>query len=685
MLTRDLLLAALEHLPDPVALLRAERDEHGRATDLRIDYLNRAAALRQLDPQDTLGALASEVWPQMVTTGVLAACLRALETGLPQAGSMLFRPEDGTVPRGYDHRAVPLDDDTLLWTLRDTDAQLRRAQVLADVTTALARADGLDDVAELLVDTAVRLIGAAASAVAVDGPAPARCVVHTSRGLPGDHARSFDAAAPDPMAHVVLTREPLFLANDEHGPFASSAVVPLLFHDHAFGAVSFHFGERHAFDDDERGFLAALAAQCAQALEWSRAREDARRRRAQMFALSEVGDALASSLDVDTTLDNVAATVVGALADACLIHLREGDGPPRLVAVAHRDEASLPAVARLAERHPPPLDDESWQRAGDLASGDAVVADQVVLDGDLDGAPAAYARLIAPLRHRGEVRGALVLVNDARRGFPAGDVPFASELARRSEMALANAQAYSSQREIAHRLQISLLATPAVSVPGLTVAARYRPAQADAHVGGDWYDMFELADGRTALVIGDVMGHDIAAAAAMGQLRTLLRGVSYDGATPPDAILRRLDEINSGLAITAFATVLVVNVDAVVPGGPAQLRVSNAGHLPPLVLKPGGGASLVSSPTDPPLGAGMDVERRCVTLDVEPGSTLLLYTDGLVETREDPLDERLAVLESVAGGLSGLAPGELLDELLETFDGHADDVAVLAMRVEGAP
>jgi serine phosphatase RsbU (regulator of sigma subunit) len=251
-------------------------------------------------------------------------------------------------------------------------------------------------------------------------------------------------------------------------------------------------------------------------------------------------------------------------------------------------------------------------------------------------------------------------------------------------MAVANAQEYASQREIAHRLQLGLLATPAVSVPGLEVAARYRPAQADAHVGGDWYDMFELADGRIALVIGDVMGHDITAAAGMGQLRTLLRGLSYDGAAPPDAILRRLDEINGGLAITDFATVALVNVDAVTPGGPAVLRYSNAGHLPLLVIHPDGSTALVGMPGDPPLGVGGDVARRCETLELPPGATLVLYTDGLVETRDAVLTERLALLERTAGELRDRSPGDLLDELLAVFDGHADDVAMLAMRVEAA-
>ena len=220
----------------------------------------------------------------------------------------------------------------------------------------------------------------------------------------------------------------------------------------------------------------------------------------------------------------------------------------------------------------------------------------------------------------------------------------------------------------------------------MQVAVRYVPAAREAQVGGDWYDVFEQPDGSTVVVIGDVVGHDTAAAADMAQLRGLLRGIAYDSADGPATVLRRLDSAVAGLGLHAMATVLVGRLTPDLETGGARLRWSSAGHLPPLLVEPGDGVLTLTTPRAELL-LGVDPAARRTESEalLEPGSTLLLYTDGLVERRDQVFDigvERLAgELVAVRDRPLEAASDELIGRMLR--DGAEDDVALVAVRLRG--
>ncbi|WNV76804.1 SpoIIE family protein phosphatase [Geodermatophilus sp. DSM 44513] len=246
---------------------------------------------------------------------------------------------------------------------------------------------------------------------------------------------------------------------------------------------------------------------------------------------------------------------------------------------------------------------------------------------------------------------------------------------------------YARSRSIvraAETLQRSMLTDPPVPA-GLQVAVRYVPAAREAQVGGDWYDVFEQPDGSTVVVIGDVVGHDTAAAADMAQLRGLLRGIAYDSADGPAAVLRRLDSAVAGLGLESMATVLVGRLTPDPSSGGTRLRWSSAGHLPPLLAGAGDGVRpLAPSRAELLLGVDPGARRTESEVHLRPGSTLLLYTDGLVERRDQVFDVGVQRLTGELAAVRGRPLEEACDELIARMlpEGAEDDVAVVAVRLQ---
>jgi serine phosphatase RsbU (regulator of sigma subunit) len=204
-------------------------------------------------------------------------------------------------------------------------------------------------------------------------------------------------------------------------------------------------------------------------------------------------------------------------------------------------------------------------------------------------------------------------------------------------------------------------------------------------IGGDWYDAFLQPDGATVLVIGDVMGHDIEAAAAMGQVKTLVRGIAYDRLEEPAEVLRRVDHALVGLGVPAMATALVCRVEqdeADRASGLRRLRWSTAGHPDPMLLLDDGRVVDLTAPVGPPLGIGWLGVRRDGVSPLPSRSTLLLFTDGLFERRGVPLDEGRAQVREILRRTGDIPLDALCDRLLAEMlgDGVEDDVAVLAVR-----
>jgi PAS domain S-box-containing protein len=306
----------------------------------------------------------------------------------------------------------------------------------------------------------------------------------------------------------------------------------------------------------------------------------------------------------------------------------------------------------------------------------------------LDTGCQAWASL--PLRGSGQVLGSLTVGWAHPHDFPAGEVELLDAFAQQCGHGIerivtreAERAAAAATRGMAEVLQMSLLTEP-VQPDHLQVAVRYRPAADGATIGGDWYDAFLNPDEELSLVIGDIAGHDRRAAAAMGQARNLLRGITFGVGEPPAAILAALDRAMRHFAVNSLATAILAQVeqtatDAVT--GRRRVRWSNAGHPPPLLLQPDGSAELLHTPAELLLGVVPHGQRADHEALLPIGATLLLYTDGLVERRGVDLDDGLAQLSAVARALAGLDLETFCDELLVRMvcDGE-DDVALLALR-----
>ncbi|RBY80319.1 histidine kinase [Blastococcus sp. TF02-09] len=309
-----------------------------------------------------------------------------------------------------------------------------------------------------------------------------------------------------------------------------------------------------------------------------------------------------------------------------------------------------------------------------LRTGRTVTADDEVF-WRKDGTAVPVGLIAVPTVENGAVTGVIVSFRDLTDQREAEQR--AAEIDRLARQA-------ATSRALADRLQQALL-TPPPEPDHLHVVVRYQPAGHEAQVGGDWYDAFLQPDGATMIVIGDVVGHGSDAAAAMGQLRGLLRSLAYDNDETPAATLSRTDRAAQGLAVATLATAILARVERhpdVPVLGRRVLRWSNAGHVPPLLLSPDGSSRVLETAPDRMLGVDPTAPRHDHTVDLEPGDTLFLVTDGLVERRGSDLDEGMARLQEAVRDLAGEPLDTLLDTVLERLVPVAgqDDVAVVAVR-----
>ncbi len=374
-----------------------------------------------------------------------------------------------------------------------------------------------------------------------------------------------------------------------------------------------------------------------------------------------------------------------------MVELLESDGRVRRTATAHVDPDKAALLRRAQELQPTARTDDS-PVSQVIRTGQPVLLPRVpeeLLDrldrgtelADVYRSLGTHSAVVVPLRARRQVLGALSLVTaDSRREYDEDDLTMAADLARRAALTVDNARLYEREHEVAMALQQSLL--PRLPhVPGLDCAARYLPSSAAAQVGGDWYDLFVLPGGTLGLAVGDVMGHDLTAA-AMGQLRSVLRSYAWQGGRPA-AVLDHLDELVQGLDMAQLATAVYARLDLPDgPGRPGQLCLANAGHLPPVLRDPQGRARLLTGAESLLVGAALDTTRDQLQAEVSPGSVLVLCTDGLVERRgRDPeagLEELRRAVEQADGDAE-----QICDQLLQALDGERrdDDVALLVARV----
>jgi PAS domain S-box-containing protein len=424
---------------------------------------------------------------------------------------------------------------------------------------------------------------------------------------------------------------------------------------------------------------------------------------ARAAMLAEVNSELGSTLDAEEAVGRLARLMAPRLADWSLVTLvtTPADGRDwrrglRDLGWSHAEPEQVELVAGYARTRLESLTDSS-PLASALREGRPIVIERDAaarFDASLEPGPAReyMARLapssaaVIPLLGRNRTVGLLTLYNGPGRP-PLDEQGLATVLdaAARAGLALDNARLYAEQRHLAEELQRSLLTAPPQPA-GVRVAVRYEAAAEVAQVGGDWYDAFLQPDGATVVVIGDVVGHDTAAAAAMGQLRGLLRGIAAHTGDGPAAVLRGVDEVLRTLQIEVTATAVVARIEH--DGGATRLRWSNAGHPPPMVVGPGGDALVLPGP-EADLLLGVDPARPRAEHEfvLAPGATALLYTDGLVERRGQTLDEGLTRLQETLSDLAGLPLEKLCDAVLHRMlpQRLEDDVALVALRLDDQP
>ncbi|MFI6687741.1 SpoIIE family protein phosphatase [Streptomyces sp. NPDC050485] len=427
---------------------------------------------------------------------------------------------------------------------------------------------------------------------------------------------------------------------------------------------------------------------------------------------------IARGIDLDEIVLGLCRATVPTFSDAILVHLRDplpvGDERPvtpfvlrlrrtdrlRLVDEALSESAEAEGLTVLGPG--PDLTPASElcevRTGGELnevlrgvrpvfAESPAARAALAELLGPDRTVPGGRRAILAPLRGRRRVIGAAVFVRGPERpAFEANDLLVAAQLATHTALGIDKAVLYGREAYIADELQRTMLPDSLPQPTGVRLASRYLPAAETARVGGDWYDAIPLPGSRVALVVGDVMGHSMTSAAIMGQLRTTaqtLAGLDL----PPAEVLHHLDEQAQRLGTDRMATCLYAVYDPVAH----RITIANAGHPPPVLLHLGGRAEVLRVPPGAPIGVG-GVDFEAVELDAPSGATLLLYTDGLVESRLrdvwtgiEQLRERLAATAQLTGPDHSPPLEALCDDVLDMLGpgDRDDDIALLAARFDG--
>ncbi|SCX41076.1 PAS domain S-box-containing protein [Klenkia marina] len=422
-----------------------------------------------------------------------------------------------------------------------------------------------------------------------------------------------------------------------------------------------------------------------------RAAASAGRAAARAALRAQVTNHLADASDTTGAVADVARLLVPTLADGAIVTLLAPDGRPEDVGHWHVEPAHraalaawssarldvLPVTSPLATalRDGTPVHSSTAAVAELLPPGPDRTALEVLAADDL---------LVLPIPGRGRVLGALTLFTSASRPLRGVVQDTAADLAARMGLALVSSRLVAAQGQIAESLQRSLLTDPPHHDQA-EIVVRYVPAAESARVGGDWYDVFRQHDGSTVLVIGDVVGHDLAAAAAMGQLRGLLRGIATSSDVGPAEVLRRLDASMRLLGVDTLATAVVARLEQ--PAGhPGTTRLtwSNAGHPAPLLIHPDGRQTVLDVERgELLLGVDDRTSRTERVRTLEPGTTVLLHSDGLTERRDSTLDAGLERLQRALAELHGSPLDALCDGVIDRLvDGRPDDdVALVAVRL----
>lgn len=590
-------------------------------------------------------------------------------------------------------------------------SQLR---ALADSALALSAADSLDQLLRLVTEAAVDVVGCH-QAVTTRLPAGlAEASSYVSRSEQYAARRGYDVVpqgrgVPE---SVIRDNRPLRLTGEQlrthpgwrggrdapdDPPLLDYLAAPLIGRDGAnLGIVELSDKlDETPFTAEDEAILVQLAQMASSTIERLEAFEGERsaRREAQRAArlqsvLSDASAVFAESFDPQGIATALADLIVPRLAELAIVHVVDRDGEVTLGALQIADPAARQTVTAFFASFPISTD-QPYGAGAVLATGRSqltpAITPEIARGASRDQEQAAVltrsvgrSGICVPLTARGRVVGVVSMSRDEPYGQAEAD--HALDLARRAALALDNANRYAFERDMALTLQRSLLPRKLPTGPVFRAAARYLPGARGTQVGGDWYDVIEVGD-ALVLVVGDVMGHGVQAAAVMGQLQATVRAYAMEGHSPAQ-ILARLDRVVLAVDDLDFTTCVVARLDLLT----RRLCLASAGHLPPVLVAPGDAARLLELDPGLPLGVG-GAQFVDQTYDLEAGSLLMLYTDGLVEGRDAPIEDGL---DRLVAALSD--PVSSADEACERAlralgrDGdHDDDTAVLALLLCASP
>ncbi|MFF8600906.1 SpoIIE family protein phosphatase [Streptomyces sp. NPDC015232] len=658
----------------PVALWR--EDASGRI----VEWSLAAQDLLGHRPEDVIGRFATPLLVPDANRELADRLTRQVQSGETVVGTLPVRHRDG--------HSVAME----MWIVPATDPDGRPGAMLIAFETSqvLRMRDNLAALESLFTQSPIglatlgpdlRFLRVNDALARMNGvPAADHIGRRLTEVVPGINAGALEALMRRVLdtgtAVVDARRAGRTPADPEHDHIWSNSYAPLL---------------------DHGGRTLGIIASLIDITESQQAHIEVERARHRFALLAEAGARIGTTLDLRQTAEEVVDFLVPQLADSADVQLLESVLDPDESTAATRG-----ILRRLAARFPDPAAPTALLAPGQTfqipleSVYEEVITEARPMDLRVTDIPALIrdprlealrrylatrigaARLI-PLVARGKVLGTVSVTRlRHREPFDEQDRVLMDEVVARAATNIDNARLYTTQRHAARTLQRSLTNHALPDVPGLELTGRYLPAS-DHDVGGDWFDVVPLPQGRTALVIGDVMGHGIHAAAVMGQLRTAVRTLARHD-IPPAEMLRSLDAVVDDLGEDEMATC----VYAVYDPGDAHWTIARAGHPPPAAVTPDGTVTFLDGPPGTPLGTGAH-SFGAEEVALPAGGLLVLYTDGLIEARDRDLDDGMA---RVAAALRAMDHplDALCDRLLAGLpEGPAqDDVAVLLARTTAA-
>ena len=517
-------------------------------------------------------------------------------------------------------------------------------------------------------------------------------------------------ALREALQRVVATREPLEfeltieLPHDPgHERAFEATYFPVLAGDDELvgvGGVVRDVTDRHELELEQSRLLREALVARAQAegaqVRADDARVEAEQARARVAFLASAGRRMSESVEWEATLRAVVESAVPDLADLCLLTVVEPGGRLRVATLAHADPERERLAWELARRFPP-------EPAADHGVAQVIRSGEPELANDLDAAAIAafardeeHARLLSgldvrhlamlPLQTATGVIGALTLtLGESGRRFGPEELELVTELAARAAVHVQNARLYTERSHIAQTLEASLRPRDLPSIPGVQLAARYRPAGAENEVGGDFYEVFLSGDRVWTVIVGDVSGKGAEAAAITALARHTLRAASMLHDDPADNLALLNRALDTETTTPNFCTVLYARLCP--DGGGLDVRFANGGHPAPLVLRPGGAIERVEGGRGPLVGVLPAARFTEGQMRLEPGELLLIHTDGVTEVRVSDVDLGERELHATLAAHTGASAEEVVAAVearaVELQDGAPrDDIAIVAIKVD---